>query len=96
MVFEGLTHAALVDVDAMLESPAGERVILMSDADCADNGFVNDIDITFSDDAAAPIPQYGSIPSNAAYNYRPADYDVATGEGEANCPGGFNAGVLRH
>lgn len=76
----GLTHAKPADIDAVLEGPAGAKVVLMSDVpqgfpQCDDG---NNATITFDDAAAGTIPLNGTLTSGTR---RPTDND----EDIANC-----------
>lgn len=65
----GFTHGYPDDVDIYLQSPSGQRVMLMSDA-CggSPNGGVN---LTFSDEAINALPNNTSCVTG---EYRPANY----------------------
>ena len=67
-----LTHTWPADVDIMLVSPAGQKVILMSDAGA---GFpVSGVNLTFDDAATASLPDQAPITSGT---YKPTDYPPA-------------------
>ena len=67
-----LTHTWPADIDIMLVSPAGQKVILMSDAGA---GFpVSGLNLTFDDAATASLPDQTPIVSG---NYKPTDYPPA-------------------
>ena len=64
-----LTHTWPADIDIMLVSPAGQKVILMSDAGA---GFpVVGANLTFDDAATASLPDQGQITSGS---FKPTDY----------------------
>ncbi|MBE7499755.1 MAG: proprotein convertase P-domain-containing protein [Verrucomicrobiales bacterium] len=65
----GLTHPFPQDLNVLLVSPAGKKVMLMAHA--GGGTAVNNANITFTDTAANAIPQSGAITSG---NYRPAQY----------------------
>ncbi|HEY3244666.1 MAG TPA: choice-of-anchor X domain-containing protein [Phycisphaerae bacterium] len=67
----GFTHTYPDDVDVLLVGPNGAKVILMSD--CGLSGDVINVDLTFSDGAAAPLPDSGQIVSGT---YLPTNYDT--------------------
>jgi len=67
-----LTHTFPGDVDVLLVSPAGQAVLLMSDAG-AENAVTN-VTLTFDDGAGLVLPNLGLINSGA---YRPTDYGPA-------------------
>ena len=57
------SHAIASDVDILLVGPAGQNLVLMSDAK-GDTGFpINNATLTFDDQAAAPIPATGAVVS---------------------------------
>lgn len=62
-----VTHAFADDIDLLLVGPAGQNLILMSDA------LINSADSTFTldDDAAAGLPDDGSVASGT---YKPSNY----------------------
>ena len=63
------------DVDALLVSPEGEQVILMSDA-CGDGELqsTNNNFWTFDDDAPAMLPNEGPCASDQAASFKPSNY----------------------
>jgi hypothetical protein len=66
----GLSHTFPDDIDMMLAGPAGQNVMLMSDA-----GFSTDLvdaNLTFAT-GGTPLPDGGTIVSNTTYT--PADFD---------------------
>ena len=65
----GLTHPFPQDLNVLLVSPAGKKIMLMAHA--GGGTAVNNANITFTDTAANAIPQSGAITSGA---YRPAQY----------------------
>ena len=65
----GLTHAFARDIDMLLVGPAGQKVMLMSDA--GGNLAVSNATVTFDATAAAAVPQTTAI---ATGTYRPTDY----------------------
>ena len=77
VVLNNLTHAWLADLDVMLVSPTGQKLMLMSDAGTDNNGPpvngtpVNNVTFTFSDSAAGGVPQTHSVISGT---YNPTDF----------------------
>jgi uncharacterized delta-60 repeat protein len=67
-----LTHTFPADVDVLLVSPTGQRVLLMSDAG-AGNAVTN-VTLTFDDGAGLFLPDLGQIISGS---YKPTDYAPA-------------------
>ena len=65
-----LTHDFPADLDVLLVSPWGQAVMLMSDAGA--NRALTNVTLSFSDQAAAPLPRNGTIISGS---YRPSNYD---------------------
>lgn len=82
VTFWDLSHTWPADIDALLVSPAGGTVMLMSDA--GGDYAVDDIDVTFADGAPA-LPYNGQILSGT---YAPQDYIPAVDELPAPAPGG--------
>lgn len=70
VTLSNLNHTFVGDIDALLVSPTGQKVMLMSDAGDP-NGVVNTT-VTF-DDAGEVLPDDGQIVSTV---YAPADYEV--------------------
>lgn len=69
VTLSNLSHANTDDLDALLVSPSGQKVLLLSDAG-GFNGIAN-INLTF-DDAGAVLPDESQI---VAASYHPADYE---------------------
>ena len=67
----GVSHRWPEDLDILLVGPQGQSVLLFSDA--GGQGSLENVDLTFDDDAAAPIPNSsrGGIPAGT---YRPSNY----------------------
>jgi subtilisin-like proprotein convertase family protein len=79
----GLTHSFPQDLDIALVGPEGLSVMLMSDAGGIGPG-VNNVNLTFDDDAAAPVAQ-GTNPMSGVY--RPTNYDDGFADSfAASCP----------
>ncbi|WP_193613698.1 proprotein convertase P-domain-containing protein [Nocardioides lijunqiniae] len=70
----GVTHANPDDLDVLLVGPTGRSVFLISDAG---GGTMTSADLTFSDAAAAPIPDSTSVGSGTyqPFNVGFSDYD---------------------
>lgn len=76
VVFHGLTHAALNDVDAMIVAPTGQNLVILSDTgDPGTLAFSADATLTFDDAAASGVPSGGAVPTGT---YRPSN----TGTGD--------------
>jgi hypothetical protein len=104
--FIGFWHDVPDDLDVLLESPGGQKIVLMSDA-----GFNNPIDstspINFSfKDGGEPLPNENSTPPADTFQnnkvYAPGDYDgtpetsndcVFLGPGDARDPAEFAGAV---
>lgn len=65
-------HEALDDLDVLLVSPSGDSTVLMSDA-CGLLD-VEDLDLTFDDQATDPLPDTSGSPCLSG-SYRPSQYD---------------------
>lgn len=70
VTFHNLTHAAVNDIDAMVVAPAGENIVVLSDVgdpNAGDPGAqlvtADNINLTFSDSAAGPVPRLFILPS---------------------------------
>ncbi|MEZ5427771.1 MAG: FG-GAP-like repeat-containing protein [Pyrinomonadaceae bacterium] len=64
----GITHGRAQDIDVLLVSPNGTAMILMGDTG---NGPASNIDLTFDDAAAQPVPS-GTLTTGT---FRPANYN---------------------
>jgi uncharacterized delta-60 repeat protein/uncharacterized repeat protein (TIGR01451 family) len=80
-----VSHAFPDDLDILLVGPAGQRVLLMSDAGGGNLTAMNNVTLTFDDAAAAFIPDATQITSGT---YRPANYSVQTDPFPAPAPAG--------
>jgi subtilisin-like proprotein convertase family protein len=67
----GLTHSYPRDLDILLVGPQGQNVLLMSDAGGNGPG-VNNVNLTFDDDAPAGVAQLVNPTSGA---YKPTDFE---------------------
>lgn len=65
----GFTHSWPADVDMLLVGPAGQKVILMSDAGSGNS--VANLNLTFDDAASSTLPELTAILDGA---FRPTDY----------------------
>jgi uncharacterized repeat protein (TIGR01451 family) len=63
-----LTHSFPEDIDVLLVSPSGQKVMLMSDAGAGNS--INNVNLTL-DDSSGPLPFSTAIGSGT---YRPTDY----------------------
>jgi subtilisin-like proprotein convertase family protein len=86
----GYSHGFSDDVDVLLVGPAGQKVMLMSDA--GGGGAPSNITLTFDDAAATAIPDGAPIVSGT---FRPANYEgTASDVFAAPAPAGPYATVL--
>ena len=65
----GLSHGNPRDIDALLVSPSGQKVLLMSH--CGSTFLVNNVNLTFDDTASRSLPQNAQITSGT---YLPTAY----------------------
>lgn len=81
VTLHGFTHASPTALDVLLVGPEGQSVVLMSDlpngasGSSACNGSVSDLELSFDDQAAGPIPSTAALVSGI---YQPLDNDTAT------------------
>jgi len=86
----GYSHGFSDDVDVLLVGPAGQKVLLMSDA--GGGGAPSNINLTFDDAAATAVPDGAPIVSGT---FRPANYEgTASDVFAAPAPAGPYATVL--
>ncbi|RMB61516.1 Ig-like domain repeat protein [Tessaracoccus antarcticus] len=83
VTFTNLTHGSVGDIDAMLVAPSGETLVVMSDVGDPSGEFpgaqlvtANNVNLTFSDSAAGPVPRVFILPGGT---YKPTN----TGAGDA-------------
>jgi subtilisin-like proprotein convertase family protein len=81
VTLNGLTHTYPADLDVLLVSPAGQKVMLMSDAGGGTD--VSGITLTFDAAAAVAVPQTTVITTGT---YRPTNYDTTTDTFPAPAP----------
>ncbi len=81
-----VTHARVPDLDVLLVSPAGQKVVLCSDAG---TGAVSGVTLTLSDYAAVPLPA-GTISSGV---YKPTNFGLGD-TFPAPAPAGPHGSVL--
>ncbi|HEY6166600.1 MAG TPA: Calx-beta domain-containing protein, partial [Verrucomicrobiae bacterium] len=76
VTLSNLSHTFPADVDVLLVSPTGQRVIVMSDAGSSSTSPnpVNNVTLTFDDDAASGLPQTNQIVSGT---FRPTNFSPA-------------------
>jgi subtilisin-like proprotein convertase family protein len=84
LTLRNLTHTWTPDIDVLLVSPAGQKVVVMSDAG---NGGANNVTLTLSDAAASSLPSTSLVSGT----YRPANYTDSSSGGD-NFPGPAPAG----
>jgi uncharacterized repeat protein (TIGR01451 family) len=65
----GITHTFPDDLDILLVGPAGQKVMLMSDA--GSGNALNNVQLTFDDSAASSLPDATQI---AAGTFKPSDF----------------------
>lgn len=96
VVISNLSHAFPLDVDMLLVSPTGQRVIIMSDAggSAASPNPVNNVTLRFDDAAPAGLGQTNQIASGTykPSNFSPAEFFVppAPTNGYASTLAAFN------
>ncbi|MDQ3800048.1 MAG: proprotein convertase P-domain-containing protein, partial [Acidobacteriota bacterium] len=81
------SHAAPDDVDLLLVSPSGRKVVLMSDV--GGNNAVSNLSLSFEDIAQNSLPDNTPIVSG---NYKPTDFDAGDAF-PAPAPGGEPSGT---
>lgn len=69
VVFHGLTHSALNDVDALIVAPSGANLVVLSEVGDPSLAFTANATLTFDDAAAGSVPA-GNVPTGA---YRPTN-----------------------
>ena len=69
VTLRGMTHTSPDDMDVLLVGPAGQKLLLMSDA--GGGGNINNVTLTFDDSAASALPDSGQITSGT---WQPANY----------------------
>ncbi|MEO7589169.1 MAG: Ig-like domain-containing protein, partial [Arachnia sp.] len=77
VTFNNLTHGSVGDIDAMVVAPSGQSLVIMSDVGDPGGEFpgaqlvtANNINLTFSDSAAGPVPRVFMLPSGT---YKPTN-----------------------
>lgn len=65
----GISHPYPDDIDLLLVSPTGQKALLMSD--CGGQNAINNVTLTFDDNALATLSDAGRISSGT---YRPSNY----------------------
>lgn len=78
----GITHTYARDIDMLLVSPTGQKIMLMSDAGPASG--IYDFNLSFSDDAPAVVPFAAFLPGA----YKPTDYDQTSDVMPSPAPAG--------
>lgn len=74
VVFHGLTHSTLNDVDALVVAPSGQNLVVLSDiGDPATLAFASNATLTFDDAATGSVPS-GNVPTGT---YRPTNNGAA-------------------
>ena len=77
----GYTHSWPDDVDVLLVSPAGQKVMLMSD--CGGGNARNGVTLTFDSSAASSVPDSAAVPTGI---YKPTNYDTTSDNFPAPAP----------
>ena len=72
VTISNFTHSFPEDVDILLASPGGQKVLLLSDAGAS--YAINNVTLTFDDAAASRVPTFSAI---APGTYQPTDYAPA-------------------
>ena len=75
---KNVTHPFSEDIDVLLVGPAGQNLVLLSDAGDSPPPThpTTNVTVTFDDAAANPAPVSGGLgPANSSQTYRPTDYD---------------------
>lgn len=81
----GFKHNYPSDVGVLLVSPSGQKVVLMNRAGQGGGAVNTPIDLTFSQNAASPIPNAATL---TAGTWRPADYRTGSYDFMAPAPTG--------
>jgi hypothetical protein len=76
VTFYGFTHEFPSDVDILLVGPQGQKSIVMANAGGQNKYSVTNLNLTFDDDAASPLPIYSRLISGA---FKPTDGYAAIG-----------------
>jgi len=84
-----ITHTFPDEIDVLLVSPAGQKVLLMSDA--GDGGNLVNVSLTFDDAAILLLPDSSQIVSGT---FKPSNYDTTTDVFAAPAPGSPYAATL--
>jgi hypothetical protein len=84
LTLAGLSHEYTRDLDVMLVAPNGRSVLVMGDAGSVGSPAVSGLDITFDDQAAAPVPE--DPDPLVSGRFRPANYDSAGDEADFPAP----------
>lgn len=71
VTIKGLSHSFPDDIDILLVSPSGQKIVLMSDAGGGHS--LTNINLTFDDSAASQLPDSAEIVSGI---YQPTDYET--------------------
>jgi subtilisin-like proprotein convertase family protein len=89
VTLHSLTHSYPEDLDVLLVSPAGQAVLLMSDA--GGSNAVNDVTLTLDDSAPGALPQSTRLMNGS---YRPSNYSGYADDFFPPAPFGPYANVL--
>ncbi len=84
VTLNGLLTMPLSNIDVLLVSPSGSKYIFLSDA-YSGGDVNNDLQLTFDDDAAQTIPQFGPINSGS---YKPTSGDGSSDTFPSPAPSG--------
>lgn len=71
---KGVTHQRAVDVDMLLVSPTGEKLVLWSDVSIGSLESLSNVNVTLDDAAESPLPRFAAELGSGG-TYRPTSYD---------------------
>jgi len=78
----GLTHSNVADVDILLVSPTGQKVVIMSDAGSSS---ASNATLTFADAASASLPKSGQVVTGT---FKPTNYGTTADTFSSPAPAG--------
>ena len=83
---DGFSQSWTNDMDVLLVSPTGQKLLLMSDVG---TGVTSNASFTFADSASAYLPESGGLSTGT---YKPTNYDTTTDTFSSPAPAGPYAG----
>jgi subtilisin-like proprotein convertase family protein/Tol biopolymer transport system component len=89
VTISGMSHTFPSDIDVLLVGPAGQKVLLMSDAGGSLD--ISGVTLTFDDDAASSLTQLGQIVSGT---FKTTNFDTVSDAFPAPAPAGPYSSVL--